>query len=375
MDTMSKQNKTYTLYGRVVLPCGVADAGQVSVKDGVIVYAGERNGAPRFDAEAFDLGDSYIAPGFVDIHCHAGGVVWAYEDPVKMAMYHLERGTTSVLCTLYRDFSHSELLCHINKIKSAMPACRTIKGVHLEGPYLNPSYGASAIDECERVEESRYCEIADTNVIKQWTYAPEVEGIERFSEYIVSRGIVPAIGHSCAAPRQVYDAVRRGAKIVTHLFCATGTTPEGKSYEGTIDVSFDMACLLCDGIYYEIICDRGGVHVRGDLVKLAAKTVGTDRLIAVTDACIGDDTDSASDINVVNGELYGSKLTMDSAARNLLALGFSVPEVFRMTSTNPAKAIKLERVGSLTKGFDADILVLDGGLNIKNIITSYDARL
>lgn len=367
---MATDMKTYTLYGRVVLPHSVVDRGAVVVKDGVIVYAGEAGGAPAGDyGETFNYGDNYIAPGFVDIHCHAGGSVWAYESPTEMAKYHLAHGTTSILCTFYRDFTHEELMGHINRVKSEMSTCPIIKGVHLEGPYLNPQYGASTLDECEKVDKKNYMEIASTGIIKQWTFAPEVEGTDGFLKDIVPFGIAPAIGHSCAAPSQVYAAAKGGTKIVTHLFDATGTTPEGDFYDGTIDVSFDMAALLCDDLLYEIICDENGVHVRGDLVRLAVKTVGHERIIAVTDACTGDDSDT--DINVIDGELYGSKLTMDGAARNLHALGFDLPEVFMMTSTTPAKAISLEKTGKIESSYKADLLILDKDLNLKEVITSY----
>jgi N-acetylglucosamine-6-phosphate deacetylase len=274
-----------------------------------------------------------------------------------------------MLCTIYRGFTTDEYLEFIERIRRAMPECGNIKGVHLEGPYLNPRYGAESSDEGDRPNREDYMKIAATGLVKQWTSAPEVPGVHEFISDIAACGIVPSIGHSCAGSEDVAEAVRRGAVIVTHLFDATGKSIEPTRFDGTIEVSFNAACLIQDDMYYELICDEKEIHVRGDLVRLAAKCVGVDRLIAITDACEGESDET--DVNIVNGELYGSLLTMDRVAKNIHALGFTLPEVFRMTSTTPAKAIGLGSVGELREGFAADIAVLDRDFNVVSVMTSY----
>ena len=73
----------YTLYGRVVLCDRVIEDGAVAVSGSRIVYAGDRDGAPVC-GEAVSRGGT-IMPGFVDIHCHAGGATWFYEDAAACA--------------------------------------------------------------------------------------------------------------------------------------------------------------------------------------------------------------------------------------------------------------------------------------------------
>jgi len=364
-----KSIKNHTLYGSVVLRDRVVLRGAIAVKDGVITYAGERDSLPEVTGEAIDFGERIIAPGFVDIHCHAGGIYPVHVDPYKASRHHLEHGTTSMLCTIYRGFTTDEYLEFIDRIKTAMPSCGNIKGVHLEGPYLNPRYGAEASEEGDRPIKENYMKLAATGLIKQWTSAPEVPGVHEFISDIASCGIVPSIGHSSASPEDVAEAARRGAKIVTHLFDATGKAIDPTRYDGTIEVSFNAAALLQDDMYYELICDEEEIHVRGDLVRLAAKCVGKDRLVAITDACEGESDET--DVNIVNGELYGSLLTMDRVARNVHALGFTLPETFAMTSTTPAKAIGLEKIGELKEGFFADAVVLDADFNVECVLTSY----
>ena len=129
------------------------------------------------------------------------------------------------------------------------------------------------------------------------------------------------------------------------------------------------AALACDEFYYEIICDREGIHVRPEFVKLAVKAAGIQRIVGITDCYVG--PEDGSDVNFDGTDLSGSKLTMDKVARNFLALGFSLPQVFRFVAENPARAIGMENtVGSLKTGCRADVLVIDEHINIQKIYKS-----
>lgn len=351
----------YTLLGQIVLPDSILPDGAVCVSDGIIKYVGQRTSAP-ICGEVFDTKAQLISPGFVDIHCHAGGSFWAYEEPEAVAQYHLEHGTTGLLLTLYRTLCHKEIMKAINDIKEIMNTTPSILGVHMEGPYLNPVYGSKS-GIASPVEKEKYLEIAHSGIIKQWTFSPEVESTNEFLQDIMFLGIVPAMGHSAASAQQVFEAAKKGVKIVTHLFNATGCSITPTRYHGTQEVSFDMAALLCDTLQYELICDSRGIHVHPELIKLAIKTAGIDKIIAITDCCIGDQ--SESDVNFIDEELLGSKLTMDKVSRNLLELGISVPDIFKITALNPAKAIGMNsRIGSITTGYIANLLVLNDKLEI-----------
>lgn len=356
----------FTLYGRLVLGGRIIEDGAVSVERGTVKYSGGAAGAPVI-GEIMRT-DKIIAPGFVDIHCHAGGEYYAYENPRYVAEHHLSHGTTGMLMSFYRDLGHENTVRYINAVKGIMGTKSNVLGVHLEGPYLNPAYGAAAGYETPVCPE-KYRELAATGIVRQWTFAPEVDGTKEFLRYIVSLGIVPAIGHSAASPDEVYAANAGGARIVTHLFDATGAAADPARFRGTLETSFSFAALVCDDMYYEIICDKDGIHVRPDMVRLAAKTVGVERIVGITDACTGSSDDS--DVNVVGDDLMGSKLTMDAVARNFLALGFTIPDVFAITSENPAAAIRMsDKVGSLREGRRGDVIIVDDSLNLNRVIKS-----
>jgi len=70
------------------------------------------------------------------------------------------------------------------------------------------------------------------------------------------------------------------------------------------------------------------------------------------------------------GKLAGSTLTLDRALRNIVALGFSLPEAVRMLTQNPALLLGLEfKKGTLRPGADADIVLLDSSLQIRRVWT------
>ena len=179
---------------------------------------------------------------------------------------------------------------------------------------------------------------------------------------LCEKGIVPAVGHSVASYEEVKAAVDGGVKNVTHLFDATGASISPTRWDGTIEVDFNAACLLCDGITYEIICDKNGVHVRPEMLRLAAKTVGIDNLIGITDACTG--SADETDVNIVDGELTGSKLTMNKVFKNFINAGFLLSDAVKFTSTNAARLMGLTDRGTLEVGKAADIVVMDKNCDI-----------
>ncbi len=351
----------YTIYGVVIVGRMVYPNGAVAVEGGRIVYSGDRSDAPVI-GQITDFGKSIIVPGFIDIHCHAGGDKWFYEDPAFCANFHLSHGSTSMCATLYRDMSIEDTVKAIADIKAAMTECKNIIGVHLEGPYLNPKYGSMVQEGNVVADPEDYMKLFCDDTVVHVSFAPEVEGTDELLRVLNEKGIVPAIGHSVASYEQVRKAVDGGVKNVTHLFDATGAAISPTRWDGTIEVDFNAACLLCDGITYEIICDKDGVHVRPEMVRLAAKTVGIENLIGITDACA--DGEEGSDVNIVDGELTGSKLTMNKVFKNFIDVGFSVNDAVMFTSSNAARLMGLSDRGSLEPGKKADIVVMDNKCDI-----------
>jgi N-acetylglucosamine-6-phosphate deacetylase len=70
------------------------------------------------------------------------------------------------------------------------------------------------------------------------------------------------------------------------------------------------------------------------------------------------------------GKLAGSTLTLDRALRNIVKLGASVGDALRMLTLNPATLLGMQyKKGSLRVGADADVVLLDEGLNVARVYT------
>jgi len=81
-------------------------------------------------------------------------------------------------------------------------------------------------------------------------------------------------------------------------------------------------------------------------------------------------TDGA--IRLDSGALAGSTLTMDRAVQNVLQdSDITVSEAIRMATLNPARSIHVDdRKGSLAAGKDADIIILNQGLEVQVTISA-----
>lgn len=353
----------------VVLPDRVLEKGQILMEKGRILAIGRDLPLPEH-CEYFDGQGLLAGPGFVDEHCHAGGDCWAYEDPVGMAKHHLLGGTTTLLCTIYHDIGVPGALDAMEKVRAAMQqnAPGNIAGLFFEGPFLNPKYGC-ALDKIRPVDPAEYTRYLREyrDILKLWMVAPELGGAKAFMDAVTAAGIPLAIGHSEADAACVADAVRRGARIAVHLCDATGTAISPSRWEGTLEVSFDVACMLQKELFCEIINDENGVHVRHDMIRFIIQAVGLDRVIAVTDACTGAKDDM--DVNIVDGDLFGSKLCMNQAARNFRnKIGLTEPEVFRVCALNAARALGMDKdVGSLAAGKQANIVLLDPAYQVREV--------
>lgn len=357
------------------------------IENGVILIDGEKivsvDTAENTDipdsADIIDADGSYIGPGFVDIHVHGGGEYMFHTEPNKAAEYFLSHGETTVLATLYYDLEKSEFLNAVDRVKSTMAEKGNIGGIYMEGPYMNPKYGASPEKNKWKgeIEFEDYKALVDRagKDVKVWAIAPERKGIEPFMAYAkqVNKDVLFAVGHSEALPSEIDTLKKYGIKIQTHCMNATGRTNEIPGVRGT---GPDEACLLDDDMYAEVICDSLAIHVKPEIIKLIVKVKGIDKIILISDSFVSGEPnpkeyEHVTDLSFdANGYLSGSKLTLDAAARNFMKhTERGITDAFLTVSANPAKAIGLyDEVGSITTGKLANLVFVDENVNIKNVM-------
>ncbi len=124
-----------------------------------------------------------------------------------------------------------------------------------------------------------------------------------------------------------------------------------------------------------------GIHVPPTILRLIYKIKGVERACVITDAlaCAASESNVAFDPRVIiedgvckladRSALAGSVATMDRLIRTLVQKAeIPLEDAVRMASETPSKIMGVyDRKGSLQKGKDADILILDQDLNIRAV--------
>ena len=355
--------------------------GVLVIKDGVIADFGEAGKLTvPDDCAVIDADGLYVGPGLVDIHNHAGGGHWFYDEPIKAARFNLEHGTTTILPTLYFNMDREQLLEQIDTVKAAMATAEgaNMAGFYMEAPYMNPKFGADRENNPWKgdIDPVDYMPIIERvgKDVRVWVVAPERENIERFviDAKTANPDVRFAVGHSEASPQQIEQLMPYGLCIGTHHTNATGDLPKYPECRG---VCVDETVNYNRDIYAELICDSRGIHVDPYMLRLIRKIKGEDRIILISDSCVFDGPvppgyEGVTDINFdYAGEIAGSKLTLEVACRNMMKhTGASVVDVFRYASLNPSRAVGFFDRGEIRRGARADLVICDHNMNIKSVI-------
>jgi N-acetylglucosamine-6-phosphate deacetylase len=326
--------------------------------------------------EVHDHPESLILPGFVDLQVNgAFGIDVATESQrlPELSRALLSTGTTSYLPTV---ISSPEGLYEesLPAIGTPVGAGAEVLGVHLEGPFISlQKRGAHAAAHIVMPDKEMLAHLLDLGPVRMITLAPELEGADELISLAANRGVVVSAGHSDIAFEEAYDALDGQVAGVTHLF--NGMSAMHHREPGLPGAAFAHPRAICG-----LIAD--GRHVHPEMVGLAFRMLGPDRLCLVTDAIAAagmEDGEYRLATRTVyvdggvprlgSGSIAGSVLTMKDAFMNILAFtGCTVPEAARMTSTSPAKLVgEGRRKGRLIPGYDADVTVLTPDLSVEKV--------
>ena len=82
-----------------------------------------------------------------------------------------------------------------------------------------------------------------------------------------------------------------------------------------------------------------------------------------------DETKAETDAGfVIDGILDGTRLTMARVAKNLFRAGFTLTEIFKMTSRNPSAALGLSDRGAIRENMRADLILIDENANFMKVL-------
>ncbi len=247
-------------------------------------------------------------------------------------------------------------------------------GLHLEGPFLSAARkGAHQLRYIEAATDALFDSWLEQESIALVTLAPEREGGHRRIRHLVERGVVVSLGHTDATSEQFREGVDLGATKATHLFNAM--SPVHHRDPGAM-----VAAMLDDRLSAGIIPD--GVHAHPDMIRLAIRTKGVDRMIVVSDMMtatgLGPGTYALSGQSVrvdnisarlEDGTLAGSILTMDEAIRNLVEWGEVTPaQALHMATTVPARVLRDTTRGEIVPGRRADLTLWNDDLTVSETL-------
>lgn len=350
-----------------------------------LVIDGERvsgigRGPVPAGAEVVDLAGARVVPGFVDLHFHGAlGHDVMDDDPAALdaiCRYQARSGTTSFLATTITA-GMPALLAAVERIAGhpAPSGGARVLGLHIEGPFINPAQKG-----CHRVDWMKAPEPADHQALRaraagaplHYTVAPELPGAAGFIAAAVADGATVSLGHSDARAREVERGLAAGAGIFTHLFNAMRGLHHREP--GVVGAALDSDA------HVELICD--GIHVAPEVVKLAWRMKGADRVVLVSDAMaaagLGDGAYSFGGQPVrveggvarnPDGQLASSTITLAAALKNLVRFtGAPLEEALPAVTSNPARVLGMaDRVGAIAPGRAADLVVLDDHLEIRAV--------
>ncbi len=371
--------KLVGLRGRVVTDYEVWDGATLLIEGRAIRETSPDDALLDEADEVHDYGESFLMPSFIDLQVNGGFGVDVATEPGRLPELSerlLATGTTSYLPTLISapEILYEDALAELYPVIEGPGSGAEVLGVHLEGPFISlEKRGAHPIYYVRRPDPALLAHLLDLGPIRMVTLAPELEGAGELVALAVSRGAVVSAGHSDAAFEVAYEAFDHRVTGVTHLFNAM--SPMHHRRPGLPGAAFAHPRVICGAI-------ADGLHVHPEMVGLAFRMLGPDRIYLATDATAATGMGPGEyplatrtiyqDANMArlgSGALAGSLLTMGEAFQNILAFtGCTIAEASRMASTTPARLSgEGRRKGRLVSGYDADVTVLGPDLSVEAV--------
>ena len=376
---MKIKNRT-VVKGNIITDSGIQKNSFILVEEGKIKSIGDV--AP--EGEVLDVGDSYIVPGFIDLHMH--GVQYALvdngvDDLLEICRNLPQYGVTGFLPTV-APRPKGEDAAFLSELSATKTEGAEILGFHLEGPFLKitGSLSSEAISQSDGSRVEALIQAAKP-YRAIFSVSPDVEGIDRLLPLMTADNTPAFMTHTAATVKETQAAIESGVRHATHFYdvfpCPAVNDP-GVRPCGAVE-----AVLADKRVSVDFILD--GVHVDPVAVRmaLACKSEGPGRVCLITDSNVGAGLEpgrftfgnmgeiefawkGAPARKVVDNTLAGSGLTMDQALRNAMEwLNIDLPEAVKMVSTYPAEVIGVDnRKGKLDIGYDADFVILDKQLNV-----------
>jgi N-acetylglucosamine-6-phosphate deacetylase len=351
------------------------------LQEGIIAAVGTAgslsvpSGTPEIDASG-----KILVPGFIDLQLNGafGDDFTSNPETIWRVAEKLPRfGVTSFLPTL--------VTCPLERASEAMrvlknrpPDFRGAEplGLHLEGPFLNPSKkGAHNPAYLRQPSSDEVAGWSRENGVLLVTLAPELPNALSLVEDLATRGIIVSMGHTMATVDEANAGYSAGIRYATHLFNAMPPLEHrAPNAPGAVLANCDwVAGLIADGIHLHPVLVKTIWNAKGTNINLVTDAMaalgmppGVYRLndydVRVTDR----------DARLLDGTLAGSILSLDRGVRNFIAYtGCSLSDALATVTTTPARLLNIHHArGSIAQGMVADLTLLNPDLTIHATIVA-----
>ncbi|BET38909.1 N-acetylglucosamine-6-phosphate deacetylase [Spiroplasma ixodetis] len=360
----------------------IINNGFLVIKDNLIFQINEGKYNYEFqDAQVIDCHNQTIIPGFIDLHVH-GGYGYSLMDGTIESINNFgklvpKEGVTK-FCYATVTANKKEIdnilsvFAKYMKTENKGNKARII-GAYLEGPFISELQKGAHTPSLLHVPHLNL--VKSLNIIinknlKFIFYAPEIvpnlnNKNSNFIYSLIKNNIIPSVGHSNAAFKEITKTVEYGLTHITHLYNAM--SPYNHRDPGVVPAS-----LYYDQLVTELICD--GIHVDIDILAITYKIKDANGICMITDAMsvkgqpdgkylLGPLPVIKSNNKVTfeaTGKLAGSIATMIAGFKNLLKItNNNWQDCIKMAYYNSAKQVGIaNKTGDIVIGKLADIIVL-----------------
>jgi len=367
----------------LITNCRLYDAAEtasttcVLIRDGKIARVGHPNKAVKAD-KVLDAQGRILAPGLIDVHIQGTGGADVL-DATPEALATISRtcarfGVTSFLATtVYRPGEHNRHLEVAAECTGSDLGGARLLGTHLEGPFISLEKKGMILPTC--VIEPSVIALGDIYALlgdrlRMMTVAPELPGSPDIITALVDHGTIASFGHSSATYEQTVRGFDAGITHVTHLFNAMPSLHHREP--GPLAAIFERAGVTC-----QVITD--GVHIHPSVLRLAYNALGPNRFVTITDGmqAMGlpdgkyvyngieyEAKDGAA--RYKNGTLIGTALGLNQMLARLMRFtGCTLATAIDTVTKNAAEILGLmDTKGSISKGKDADLVILNDDLSV-----------
>lgn len=248
----------------------------------------------------------------------------------------------------------SDMIVRINnivKLRKYDPIInRMIKGIHIEGPFLNSTDGFRGAHPKRYilrpdVEITKKLLEAGDGLVRIVTLAPEKDINNEVIKYLNSQNIIIAAGHCNPNLNELKSSIDAGLSMFTHL--GNGCPQNLPRHDNIIQ----RVLALKDDLHMSFIAD--GIHIPFYVLKNYIKLAGIENCIITTDAMAaagakaGKYTISNIELEVKEDRVVrepgkdnfaGSAIDMKSSFKNLVKyVELTKEDAYKLTYLNPLK--------------------------------------